>query len=173
MELFDAVNIRDEIIGTTDKTHAHTDGSIHRVVAVYVFTPDNLLYVQKHIKSGGLLDHSVGGHVRKDEGYDEAAIREGGEELDLTDTPQKLSVFYSDETFFGGNIKHMFGLFECHPSKEWKFTPNEEVKELIPMTIEKIVASMNTDPHSFTPGFLNTMREYLGQKQLPYQLRNF
>lgn len=170
MEQYDLVNEKDDVIGVTDKEESHRNGLLHRAVAIYVFTPDGKIYIQEHIKSGGKYDHSVGGHVDKGESYDDAAKREGIEELGLTDKLEKLSVFYSDERFGGSNIRHMFGLYECHPSDKWKFHENEEVKNIFPMTIEEVVTLMNKEPSKFTGGFINTMKEFLKIKKIPLKL---
>lgn len=164
MEKFDLVDINDNIIGVTDKETSHQNGDLHRVIAIFVFNEKGELYLQEHIKSGGLWDHSVGGHVSQGEGYDTAAKREGFEELNLNCPLKKISIFYSDETSRDKNIKHMFGLYECTPTN-WKFIPNEEVKNIVPMKINEIVKLMNSDPEKFTLGFLNTMKEYIKQKR--------
>jgi len=172
MEQFDLVDINDNIIGTTDKETSHQNGEIHRVIAIYVFNSQNELYVQEHLKSGGLWDNSVGGHVIKNETYDQAAQREGFEELNLNCPLQKISTFYSDETFGKMNIKHMFGLYECTPVN-WQFIPNEEVKNIIPLKIEDVIQLMSDSPNKFTPGFLNTMSQYISQKQLPFKIKEY
>lgn len=173
MEKYDLVDVNDNVIGETDKITSHANGDIHRVVAIFVFDKNEKLYIQKHIKSGGIWDHSVGGHVSKGEDYDTAAKREGFEELNLNCPLNKVSIFYSDETYSGKNIKHMFGIYECHPLKNWQFVPNEEVKEIIPMKIGTIIDKMNSNPTNFTPGFLNTMKEYIFKKNLPYKLKSY
>jgi isopentenyldiphosphate isomerase len=173
MEKYDLVDINDNIIGTTDKETSHKDGGIHRVVAIYVFTPDSKLYLQEHIKSGGLFDHSVGGHVIKGEDYDTAAKREGFEELNLNCPLQKISMFYSDESYSSKQIFHMYTIFECTPTKNWQFNPNNEVKKITPMKIKDVVDMMNQEPTRFVPGFLNTMYQYILTKHLPYKLTDY
>lgn len=148
------------MIGVTDKQEAHSTGYIHRVVAVYVFDRAGRLYVQHHKKSG-LLDHSVGGHVTKDESYPDAAVRETTEEISLTVRLQHINSFYSDETYTGSNYRHMMGLFECQAPANWYFVPNNEVETIEPLALESIVGKMNQTPDKFTPGFLNSMESYL------------
>lgn len=162
MEQFDLVNERDEVIGVTDKPTAHATGQLHRVAAVYVFDAKGQLYVQVHKGSGGLYDHSVGGHVSQGETYDQAAQREAKEELGITQPLTKLAVFYSDE---GKDMQHMFGLYECVADPSWHFTPNDEVEEIIPMTLETIQSLMAADAEKFTGGFINTMQEYVHLKR--------
>lgn len=162
MEYFDLVDENDNVIGTTDKPTAHANKQLHRVAAVYVFNKAGELYVQVHKSSGGLYDHSVGGHVSKGEDYPTAASREADEELGIKQPLTHLSTFYSDEDIY----LHMFGLFECVADKDWVFTPNDEVEEIVPMKLEDIKNLMSSEPDKFTGGFINTMREYLRLKEL-------
>jgi isopentenyldiphosphate isomerase len=173
MELFDLVDRNDKVIGVIDKKTAHSNRDIHRIVAVFVFDKNGDLYVQEHLISNNILDHSVGGHVDKGESYDAAAAREAKEELGLSAPLSKVSVFYSDETLSGVNIIHFIGLYECRAPKDWKFTENEEVKHIYPMSLEKIVEGMNNNPKNYTGGFKNTMYEYIRRKKLPLKLKNY
>lgn len=160
-ELFDIVNRQDEVIGVTNKVKAHKNGELHRVGAVYVFDDQGKLYVQVHKKSGGLYDHSVGGHISKGESYAEGTAREAQEELGITQSLKELAVFYSDE---GPDMQHMFGLYTCVAEPSWKFIPNDEVDEIIPMALEDIQDLMKQEPKRFTRGFINTMNEYIRLK---------
>jgi len=160
-ELFDIVNLQDEVIGTTDKIRAHKNGELHRVGAVYVFNSQGQLYIQVHKKSGGLYDHSVGGHISKGETYADGAKREAQEELGITQPLEELSVFYSDE---GPTHQHMFGLYTCTANTSWKFIPNDEVSEVILMDLDDIQELMQREPKKFTGGFINTMKEYIRLK---------
>lgn len=173
MEKFDLVDINDNVIGETDKETSHTNGDLHRIIAVFVFDSQNKLYVQEHIKSNGRWDHSIGGHVSKGESYDEAAKRESFEELNIISPLKKISVFYSDETSREKNTRHMIGLYESFPPKEWQFIPNEEVQNIFPMDISEIVKLMNSNPEKFTLGFLNTMYEFINIKKLPFKLKKY
>lgn len=157
MEKFDLVDEQDNVIGTTNKPTAHSNRQLHRVAAVYVFNEKGELYVQVHKISGGKFDHSVGGHVSKGEDYATAAQREAQEELGINQPLKYLSTFYSDE----GTYLHMFGLFECVANKDWKFIPNDEVEEIIPMKMVDIQQMMKESPKKFTGGFINTMKEYV------------
>lgn len=115
MELFDLVDKDDSVIGTTNKPEAHSKGLLRRVAAVYVFNEKGQLYVQVHKKSGGLYDHSVGGHISQGESYEDGASREALEELGIGQQLDKLTTFYSDE---GIDMQHMFGLFSCTAQPE-------------------------------------------------------
>ena len=162
MELFDLVDEKDNVVGVTDRLTAHSTKQLHRVAAVYVFNDAGELYVQVHKSSGGLYDHSVGGHVSQGETYDIAAQREADEELGIKQPLQELTTFYSDE----GIYLHMFGLFECITDSSWNFVPNDEVEEIIPMKLDDIRQLMASNPEKFTGGFINTMLEYRKIKNL-------
>lgn len=158
MELFDIVDKQDNVVGTTDKKTAHETGQLHRVGAVYVFDDEGRLYVQVRKTGSGLYDHSVGGHISKGETYLQGTAREAQEELGITQPLKELSIFYSDEL---PTMQHMFGLYTCVAEPTWKFIPNEEVEEIIPMEIQDIRDLMIKSPQKFTEGFINTMNEYV------------
>ena len=142
VEQFDLVDETDRVIGVTDKPTAHATRQLHRVVAVYVCNDKGELYVQVHKASGGKLDHSVGGHVSRGESYAAAARREAQEELGIHQPLTHVTTFYSDE----GRYLHTFGVFECVADRGWKFTPNEEVSEIIPMKLTDIQDMMQKAP---------------------------
>jgi isopentenyldiphosphate isomerase len=169
IEKFDLIDLNDKVIGETNREICNQNGDLHRMVAIFVFNQKGELYLQEHQRLH-MIDHSVGGHIVKGEDYDAAAKREGAEELGLNCPLTKISKFFSDKVPNGENIRHMFSLYECHPSKDWKFIPNDEVKDIFPMEIEKVVEWMNTEPKKFTPGFLHTMKEYVSQKKLPFKI---
>lgn len=162
MEKFDLVDEQDNVVGVTDKLTAHSQKQLHRVVAVYVFNDKGELYVQVHKTSGGLYDHSAGGHVSQGESYEIAASREAEEELGIKQPLKMMSTFYSDE----GIYQHMFGLFECVADSSWKFVANDEVEEIIPMDVSEIRDLMKSNPETFTGDFINTMSEFCRIKGL-------
>jgi len=171
-EKFDVVDLNDDPTGElTTKKVAHRDGVPHRVAAVFVFDNDNNLLLQVHEAHFGQLDHTVGGHVSAGEDYKTAAAREMKEEIGL-DSPLKIVQLHvmSDERFPGFNYFHFFGIFETTANRDWSFVPNDEVKSLTPMRIEKIVKEMQNNPEKFTRGFINTLDAYLRVKKLPVKL---
>jgi isopentenyldiphosphate isomerase len=168
MEVIDLVNEQDEIIGITDKTTAHTTSQLHRVASVYVFLADGTLLVQ-HRKSS-VLDHSVGGHVRSAESYEQAAIREAYEELRVTSPLSWIGKAYSEEILRNDHVRSFIGIFACRVDQSWKFTPTEEVDMISSMHIADIVNTMNRTPEKFAKGFIHTMKVYLKEASLPYSL---
>ena len=157
MELLDIVDKNDNIIGVMDRDIAHKTGQLHRIAAVFVFNEDGDMYVQVHKKSGGLYDHSVGGHVSKGETYAQGATRETEEELGISLPLKEISIFYPHEI---SDSMHMFGLYTCVVDSGWKFTPNDEVEVLILMNVQTVREMMAKEPTKFTRGFMATMNEY-------------
>lgn len=172
-ELFDVVDKEDRPVGQKmTKEQVHTDGTLHRCVAVYVFDADGNLFIQNH--HSGLYDHTVGGHVSAGEDYLPAAIRETEEEIGIKDAQLETiaASLYSDELFNpakqNSRQRHMFGIFELTVPAGWKFVPNEEVESIFPLPLQEVVDQMNKTPSKFTPGFINTMATFLNVKKLPY-----
>jgi len=158
LELFDIVDSKDNVVGTTDKKTAHTEGQLHRVAAVFVFNEAGELYVQQHPRDGK-WDHSVGGHVSKGETYAEAAVREAEEELGITQPLEELATSLSGEEY--PHEHHLFGLYSCIAEPSWEFKPNEEVKVIFPMALAAIRQAMLDEPEDrFTRGFRITLAEY-------------
>lgn len=159
-EYYDEVTKNDVPTGrklTREQIHA-SERPPHRCVAVFVFDGSGDLYVQVHKISGGLLDHTVGGHVDSGEDYKTAAYREMDEEIGLSGVElDELAVgYYSDE----GSRVHVFGIYACVAPESWSFEPNEEVAELKKMSISTIQNMMDESPELFTGGFINTMKKY-------------
>lgn len=86
-ELLCEVDENDRIIGPRTRGDLHRLGLRHRSVHILVFNSAGELFLQKRSChkdiSPGLWDTSAAGHVDLGEDYDEAAVRELGEELGL------------------------------------------------------------------------------------------
>lgn len=154
IEYFDLVDSNDQVVGRTTKVVAHKRGQMHRVVAVYVFDSKGRLLVQKRLDDGR-MDHSVGGHVRKGESYLRAARREMKEELELDLPVVRIGTVFSDETRFGKNIKHFFGVYMSILPNGWEFKPTEEVKEISFWDLDKVKEAMRRNEMDFSGGFIN------------------
>lgn len=95
-EIFDVVNVRDEVIGQAPRREVHRAGWRHRAVHVLVFNARGEVFLQKRSltkdTSPGLWDSSASGHVDSGEGYDACAVRELREEIGLvaTQPPERL-----------------------------------------------------------------------------------
>src|SRR3990172_3992456 len=166
-EQFDLVNEKDEVVGTTNKIESHNLGYPHRVAAVFIFDGADRLLVQLR-KKDGLLDHSVGGHVRQGETYDQAAARELGEEVGLAVPLDKVGMFYADERVpaRNHNVVHWFGVYEIkldNAELGKMILSQDEIIELKPISIEDIAKQMIDDPSKWTLGFMSTLNFYAKQ----------
>ncbi|WP_142524526.1 NUDIX hydrolase [Methylacidimicrobium cyclopophantes] len=89
LELFDIVDVTDRVVGRKPRSWVHRYGLRHRAVHTLVFNARGELFLQKRSLTKdlnpGLWDSSCSGHVLAGETYDQAAWRELGEELGITD----------------------------------------------------------------------------------------
>jgi len=83
-QILDIVNKNDEIIGQDTRENIHQKGLLHREVHVYFITPNREVIFQHRAKDKDLfpdkLDAAVGGHLKSNESYEQAAVRETEEE---------------------------------------------------------------------------------------------
>jgi len=81
------VNDKDEIIGEETREIIHANGLLHREIHVYFITPNKEIIFQHRAKDKDtfpdLLDATVGGHVEIGSSYEEAAVKETGEETGI------------------------------------------------------------------------------------------
>lgn len=169
-ELFDLVDAQDRVVGITDKAESHAKALPHRCVAVFVFFAGRLLCQKRTIHKDGLIDHSVGGHLRRGESYDAGAAREMGEELGLDVPLRFLGNAYEDARERGSEhqIIHWFGVFETEIGDDElrRMKPDSrEVEKMIPLTLEETADWMRREPSIFTYGFLTTFNLYLEKKR--------
>ncbi len=84
-EIFDVVDLNDEVVGHEFRHEIHRRGLMHRAVHVLLFNSKGEVFLQKRSMlkdtSPGLWDSSASGHVDRGESYDVCAVRETEEEL--------------------------------------------------------------------------------------------
>lgn len=84
-ELFDVVDEHDHVIGQEQRSLVHAQKLRHRAVHVFLFNREGELYLQcrSPLKDSHPLkwDSSASGHLDAGESYEDAAVRELGEEL--------------------------------------------------------------------------------------------
>lgn len=129
-ELLDLVNGNDEVIGKTYRrdfyrAEGHEPGYI-REVALFLKNDKGQLWIptrtaDKRIAPGG-VDYSMGGHVAAGETYEEAAIREAKEELNLDLKPEDLTLV---QKFPPAGIPYFRALYVCETNKEPKYNKQD------------------------------------------------
>jgi isopentenyldiphosphate isomerase len=101
-EWVDLVDEDDRVIGRVTRKQMRAENLLHRTIAVMCCDPNGRIYVHRRTDRKdvypGLYDMFVGGVVSAGESYDDAALREIGEELGIVGpTPSFLFEFrYAD-----------------------------------------------------------------------------
>jgi ADP-ribose pyrophosphatase YjhB (NUDIX family) len=128
-------------------------------VGVFLFDLENNLILQSGNKFNK-LDISVGGHVKKGEAYDEAAVREMSEELGLSVSLTHISTFIPSHARFN----HYWSIYKARTPQGWIFTETDEVSSIITMSIKELEEKIISEPDSFTHGFINAFTEFLSHE---------
>lgn len=153
-EMLDEVDAQDTPTGNMfTKEQAHTENVIHRCAVIYLLDGKGGIYLQKHKKSNNRLDHSAGGHVASGESYLTAAKRELFEELGLTIPLRQITQSYLSRE---RETVHMYGIFVGEAPTNWVFQSNDEVEEVVNMTLIDLSEVINSHPEDFTSGIINT-----------------
>ncbi len=86
-EIFDVVDANDNILCQEARAVVHREKLFHRAVHIFVFNKAGQLYLQRRSMTKdtapGKWVSSCSGHVDSGECYDDAAVRELGEEIGL------------------------------------------------------------------------------------------
>ena len=160
-EIVDIVDENNIIVGSSSVVEAHEKRLLHRVVGVFIFDVDGSLYLQTGNKYGK-IDLPVGGHVQQGETYEDAVKREMFEEIGLDVAARQVATFLPTNARLG----HYWGLFTATAPEKWQFKATEEVSSLSKLDIDIIKQKMQSDPDSFTHGFMNAMTELIRVKNL-------
>lgn len=128
-ELVIVVDEKDNILDYLPRKEAHDKKLLHRTISILVFNDKGQVMLQKRSlkkdSNPGKWSNATGGHVGKDESYDEAAEREVMEELHIKDKPifvKKLIVKDPAHTT-------MTQLYKIKSNGPFKYNP-EETDEL-------------------------------------------
>ncbi len=158
-ELVDVVNEDNVVIGYTDVRTAHEQKLLHRVVGIFLFDSENNLILQSGNKFKK-FDLSVGGHVRRGESYEDAAIRELEEELGLTVPVDHVSTFIPSKARFN----HYWAIYTAQAPGGWIFSKTDEVSSVISLPTKEINRKILENPDIFTHGFINTYNELIATR---------
>lgn len=134
---------------------------IHRVAHVLVFSSDGALLLQRRSPEKkvqpGKWDTSVGGHVPKGEGYEDAAYREMAEEIGLTNVRlERLYAYLHRNSYESEYVT----TFSCTSDGPFRPEPSE-ITELRFFGISEILSARESG--AFTPNFLDEVDRYLRQ----------
>lgn len=155
-EIFDVVNMDDQVVGQAPRREVHAKKMLHRAVHVMVHDANGHLFLQKRSISKdtfpGCWDSSCSGHLDSGENYVTAARRELGEEIGWHDASLALrpvvKLSASPET--GYEFIQIFimgpltGPFELHPEEisEGRWIVPEELDILIDEYPEQVAGAL-------------------------------
>lgn len=153
-EVFDVVDEHDVVTGQATRAEVHRRKLWHRAVHALVFNNAGQVFLQKRSMAKdmapGCWDSSCSGHLDTGEGYDEAVVRELGEELGvfLAAPPERI-IYERARAETGWEFVWVYrlaheGPFELHPAEietgEWR-TPDE------------VSAAIASNPQVYAPAF--------------------
>ena len=139
-EIVIVVDKDDNIVAYKPRKEAHDNKLLHRTISVLVFNDQNKVMLQKRSmkkdSNPGKWSNATGGHVGKDESYDETAKREIMEELKLDVKPEFFKkMIINDPAHLTMTQLYTIqsnGPFEFNPEEtdEIKFFSKEELPKL-------------------------------------------
>jgi 16S rRNA (adenine1518-N6/adenine1519-N6)-dimethyltransferase len=153
-EIFDVVDMADQVTGQATRKEVHEKGLLHRAVHVFAVNRHGELLLQKRSRfkdaHPSVWDSSVAGHLDAGEDYASAAIRELEEEMGITDVPtQEVGSILPCEATGWEHVR----LYYCR----WDGTPRfpcAEVEAAMWMRPEELDQWITARPEDFASGFL-------------------
>ena len=151
-ELFDVVDINDQVIGQAPRSQVHARGLLHRAANIFVFNSLGELLLQKRAATKDefplCYTSSASGHLSAGETYDEAAPRELAEELGLRSPLEYLAKFSGNPQ----NANEHTVLYRTFTDDEPVLDP-EEIENAAFYPITQIAEMLDKAPENFTPPF--------------------
>lgn len=163
------VDENDEQLGLMEKQQAHVAGLLHRAFSVFVFNSKGETLLQKRAEgkyhSPGLWTNTCCSHPRENESYKEAAQRRLQEEMGFScELEEKFHFIYKaklDNDLYEHELDHVFtGIYDG----EFKIN-EEEVGDFKWISMEDLIADINSNPENYTVWFKIIFKEYLSKLQ--------
>lgn len=161
------VTENDEELGLMEKQQAHIAGLLHRAFSVFIFNSKGELLLQQRASdkyhSPALWTNTCCSHPRENETYLEAAHRRLQEEMGFDcELEPKFHFIYKaklDENLFEHELDHVFtGQFDG----EIQINP-EEVSAYKWISMDELIADMDSNPGQYTVWFKIIFKEYLAK----------
>lgn len=169
-ETFSIVNIKDEHISVVfGKHNLHVGGRFHRAVHVFVEVFGGKFIIQKKAvgtENGGTWSSAASGHVRFNETYKSAAIRELEEEIGLKIGKERLRKIIKAPPSFA-NSNEFVTLFTCliDPEKENLKLDSKEVDEIVIAKFIDIVEDVQKYRCEYSPAFVELFNVFLAMEK--------
>ncbi len=161
------VTENDEELGLMEKQQAHIAGLLHRAFSVFIFNSKGELLLQQRASdkyhSPALWTNTCCSHPRENETYLEAAHRRLQEEMGFDcELEPKFHFIYKaklDENLFEHELDHVFtgqfdGKIQINP---------EEVSAYKWISMDELIADMDSNPGQYTVWFKIIFKEYLAK----------
>ena len=161
------VNENDEQLGLMEKQQAHVAGLLHRAFSVFVFNSKGELLLQQRAEekyhSPLLWTNTCCSHPRDGETYEQAAHRRLVEEMGFDcELEEKFHFIYKaklGEKLFEHELDYVFtGFYEG----EIKIN-KDEVQDFQWISMDELMADMNSNPEKYTIWFRIIFDEYLAK----------
>ena len=159
-EIFDVVDINDQVIGQAARAEVHAQGLLHRAANIFVFNSRGELLLQKRTATKDefpcCYTSSASGHLSAGETYDEAAPREMEEELGLRSPLEYLAKFAGNSE----NANEHTVLYRTITDDEPVLDP-EEIESAAFYPLSEIAEMLAQAPDEFTPPFRQLFNWYM------------
>lgn len=163
-EIYDLVDMEDQVIGQATRKEIHQNNLLHRSVHIFVFNPEGDLYLQKRAfskdENPGFWDTSCAGHVDAGEDYLTAANRELMEELTIS---EPLHPFMRVKACKESYWEHVLA-YTCTTRQPIKINP-AEILEGHYWSLDEISHALSQKKFQFTSTFRILFSNYLKEKR--------
>lgn len=169
-ELFDVVDLDDQVTGQETRLKVHSENLIHRAVHMLVFNKRKEVFLQKRSrlkdKNPGVWGTSAAGHLNAGEDYEVSAIRELGEELGIQNAEvQEIGRLTPSEETGWEHIR----IYVCRYDGALRFPCSEiETGQWLPQ--EVVQDWIEARPEDFASGFIRSwgvFHELMEQQSSP------
>lgn len=155
-EVFDVVDMEDEVTGQETRARVHADGLLHRAVQMLVFNKRKEVFVQKrsHLKdmNPSVWSMSAAGHLNAGEEYEAAAVRELGEELGIKGAEvQEIGRLMPCEANGWEHVR----IYVCRHDGALRF-PCSEIETGQWLAQDVLQDWLDARPQDFASGFVNS-----------------
>ncbi|HUE96025.1 MAG TPA: isopentenyl-diphosphate Delta-isomerase [Longimicrobiaceae bacterium] len=162
------VDDRDNVVGSAPKLQAHREGSLHRAISVFLFSPAGEMLLQRRAAgkyhSAGLWTNACCSHPRLGEKPHQAAVRRLEEEMGLACPLSHVFSFIYRAALDGGLIEHeldhvFVGVVEADPDPD-----PAEVDAWRWIDLGALERELALAPETFTAWFPIALRQVLARR---------
>jgi isopentenyl-diphosphate Delta-isomerase len=166
IESFSIVNSKDEhMLVIFGKENLHKNGGYHRAVHILIEVFGGLFVLQKKAKgteNAGKWSSAVSGHVRYNESYEEAAMREMEEELGLKIEKKDLHrIAKIKPSADNGNEFVVVFSYLMDPEEEVLKPDPKEVDEIVMGKLDDFIEDVESHMDEYSPAFVGAFNVFL------------